>query len=65
MQKAAFRRRIPHAEGRLSAAFWLLHSTRLLALTRLETRVALADHKHFAAAAHDFAITMTRLGRLE
>jgi hypothetical protein len=37
----------------------------LSALTRFETRVALADHEHFAATPHDFAITVTRLGRLE
>ncbi len=34
-------------------------------LTRLETRVGLADNEHFAAAAHDLAIAMTGFGRLE
>jgi hypothetical protein len=32
------------------------------ALTRLETRVALADHENFATAANHLAVTMTRLG---
>ena len=32
------------------------------ALTRLEARVALADHEDLAAAANDLAITMTLLG---
>jgi hypothetical protein len=36
-----------------------------LALARLETRVALADHEHFAAATHDFAVAMTLLGGFE
>jgi hypothetical protein len=31
-------------------------------LTRLETRVALANHEDLAAATHDLAIAMTRLG---
>src|SRR5437899_5407288 len=35
------------------------------ALTRLETRVALADHEHFAPATHDLAVAMTRLGGFE
>jgi len=35
------------------------------ALTRLEARVALADHEHLAAATHDFAIAMTLLGGFE
>jgi hypothetical protein len=34
-------------------------------LTRLETRVGLADHEHFAATAHDLAIAVTGFGRLE
>jgi hypothetical protein len=38
---------------------------RRLTLTRFETRIALADHEHFAAAANDFAIAMTLLGRFE
>jgi hypothetical protein len=29
------------------------------ALTRLETRVALADHEYFAATANNFAVTVT------
>jgi hypothetical protein len=35
------------------------------ALTRLEARIALADHEDFAAATDDFAIAMTLLGRFE
>jgi len=35
------------------------------ALTRLETRVALADHEHLAAATHDLAIAVTLLGGFE
>src|SRR5258706_9390671 len=35
------------------------------ALARLETRVGLADHEDLAATAHDLAIAMARLGRLE
>lgn len=36
-----------------------------LALTRLEARIALADHEHLATAANDLAVTMTGLGRLQ
>jgi hypothetical protein len=36
-----------------------------LALTRLETRVALADHEYLAAAAHDLAIAVAGFGGLE
>jgi hypothetical protein len=35
------------------------------ALTRLETRVALADHEDLAAPTHDLAVAMARLGRLK
>jgi hypothetical protein len=35
------------------------------ALTRLETRVGLADHEDLAAAAHDFAIAVAGLRRLQ
>jgi hypothetical protein len=36
-----------------------------LTLTRFETRVAFADDKNFAATTYDFAVTMSRFGRLE
>jgi hypothetical protein len=36
-----------------------------LALTRLEARIALADHEHFATATHDFAVAMTLFGGFE
>jgi hypothetical protein len=36
-----------------------------LALTSLETRVALADHEHFAATTHNLAVTVPRLGGLQ
>jgi hypothetical protein len=35
------------------------------ALASLEARVALADHEYLAAATHDFAITVARLGRFQ
>jgi hypothetical protein len=34
-------------------------------LTRLEARVALADHEHFAATAHNLAVTVPLLGGLQ
>src|ERR1700761_9805680 len=40
-------------------------SARNSALTSLETRVALADHEHFAATAHNLAVTVPRLGGLQ
>jgi hypothetical protein len=36
-----------------------------LALARLETRVALADHEDLAAAAHDLAIAVAGFGGFE
>jgi hypothetical protein len=36
-----------------------------LALARLETRVALADHENLAATAHDLAVAMAGLGGFE
>jgi hypothetical protein len=35
------------------------------ALTSLETRVALADHEHLAATAHNLAVTVPLLGGLQ
>ncbi len=35
------------------------------ALTRLEARVGLADHKHFATPTHDLAVAVTCLCRLQ
>jgi hypothetical protein len=35
------------------------------ALASLETGIALADHEDLAATTHDFAVTVTGLGRLE
>ena len=40
-------------------------SARNSALTSLETRVALADHEHFAATAHNLAVTVPLLGGLQ
>jgi len=34
-------------------------------LARFETRVALADHEHFAATAHNLAVTVPLLGGLQ
>jgi hypothetical protein len=34
-------------------------------LARLEARVALADHEHFAATAHNLAVTVPLLGGLQ
>jgi hypothetical protein len=52
-----------HKKSRFAAAFFrfVLRST----LTRLETRVALADHEHFAAAAHNLAVAVPLLGGLQ
>jgi len=35
------------------------------ALTRFETRIALADHEHLAATTHDLAIAVAGLGGFE
>ena len=35
------------------------------ALTSLESRIALADHEHFAATTHNLAVTVPRLGGLQ
>jgi len=51
-------------KGRI-AAFFLARSSLKSALTGLETRVALADHKYLAATANDFAVTVPRLGGLQ
>jgi hypothetical protein len=42
-----------------------MHSKRRSTLTRFEARVALADHEHFAATAHNFAVTVPRFGGLQ
>jgi len=51
---------------RLEPAFSLT-TTRLLrsALASLETRVGLADHEDLATTAHDLAVAVTGLGRLQ
>jgi hypothetical protein len=53
-----------HKKGRLRGLF---HGVDRLdsALTSLETRVALADHEHLAATAHNLAVAMPRLGGLQ
>jgi hypothetical protein len=53
-----------HKKGRLRGLF---HGVDTLdsALTSLETRVALADHEHLAATAHNLAVAMPRLGGLQ
>jgi hypothetical protein len=43
----------------------IIRSKRNSALTRLETRVALADHENLAATTHDLAVAMPGLGGLE
>lgn len=35
------------------------------ALTRLEARIAFADHEYLAMAAHDLAVAVARLGGFE
>jgi hypothetical protein len=47
------------------AASSLLIAAEKSALTSLETRIALADHEHFAATAHNLAVTVPRLGGLQ
>jgi len=36
-----------------------------LALTRLETRIGLADYEHFATTTYDFAVTVACFGRFQ
>jgi hypothetical protein len=47
------------------AAFCKTRKQPKLALTSLETRVALADHEHLAATTHNLAVTVPRLGGLQ
>jgi hypothetical protein len=55
-----------HKKKRPLARPLFINSSQLeLALTSLETGVALADHEHFAATAYDFAVTVTRLRGLQ
>jgi hypothetical protein len=53
-----------HKKGRLRG---LSHGIARLdsALASLETGVALADHEHLAATAHNLAVAMPRLGGLQ
>jgi hypothetical protein len=51
---------------RLEPAFSINPTKRLrLALASLETRVGLADHEDLATTAHDLAVAVTGLGRLQ
>jgi hypothetical protein len=64
-KKAALRRL---DRGIKKAAFktaFFRYSQCCSALARLETRVALADHEHFAATAHNLAVTVPLLGGLQ
>jgi len=47
--------------------FYNSHSNTIFGLTLpcFEARIGFTDHKQFAAAAHDFAITVPGLGRLK
>jgi hypothetical protein len=47
------------------AAFSSTGSAPESALASLESRVALADHEHLAATAHDLAVAVPRLGGLQ
>jgi len=52
-------------KGRLRGPFLWFIAADGSALTSLETRVALADHEHFAATAHNLAVTVPLLGGLQ
>jgi hypothetical protein len=57
-----------HKKGRIRGLFHQLTSIDVpkdSTLTSLETGVALADHEHLAATAHNLAVTMPRLGGLQ
>jgi hypothetical protein len=57
-----------HEKGRLRGLFhdFVSNLTQLgLALTSLETGIALADHEHLAATTHNLAIAVPRLGGLQ
>ena len=58
-------RRYPETQKAACAAFQRRSAAIRLALARLETRIALADHENLAAATHDLAIAMAGLGGLE
>jgi hypothetical protein len=49
----------------LARPFCVTRSAGRSALTGLETRVALADHEHLAATAHNLAVTVPLLGGLQ
>jgi len=53
-----------HKKSRFAAAFFIGSWPRST-LTRLKARVALADHEHFAATAHNLAVTVPLLGGLQ
>jgi hypothetical protein len=53
-----------HKKSRCGAAFFI-YSRKQSTLTRFETRVALTDHEHFAAAAHNLAVAVPLLGGLQ
>ena len=55
----------PIAPKRLVSALTRLVRASVSALTRLETRIGLADHEDLATAADDLAVAVTSLRRLE
>jgi hypothetical protein len=54
-----------HKKGRVSGLLAVIALRRISALASLETRIALADHEHLAATAHNLAVAMPRLGGLQ
>jgi hypothetical protein len=52
-----------HKKGRIKRPF--LATSQRLALTSLETRVALTDYEYFAATAHNLAVTVPLLRGLQ
>jgi hypothetical protein len=54
-----------HKKGRVSGLLAVIALRPISALASLETRIALADHEHLAATAHNLAVAMPRLGGLQ
>ena len=64
MPDISVRKNVTQQKGRFRGLFTVSQQLKS-ALTSLETRVALADHKYLAATADNLAVTMPRLGGLQ